>query len=343
VSRAEAAFLICPGRGSYAAAELGSLTRLAETLGSEGRDLLAELEALRAAHDPDGPSLGALDGEPAFRPGRHLLGRNASSLIFACAVLDARRAEHQTRPVCVAGNSLGFYTALVVAGALDLASGYRLVSTMARLQDVKTYGGQVLWTLIDDDWNLLPERRAVLEHVLHEVNSRGDGSLAGVSIWLGGHVVVAGSEAAMPALLAALPRVKVGSREFPFRLAHHGPFHTALLEPVARAARVELADLPFGRPNLPLIDGRGFVWSPLWAEPEALRDYTLGWQVTHTFDFTAAVRVGLLDFAADRRELLAPGTSLRAPVGHVEKWLAWPAPDTVTLPPAPASSPPPAP
>lgn len=310
-----AAFLLCPGRGSYAKPELGWLhARRAQDPGGVG-ELVDRLSELQRQLDPDAPSFVELDTAGEFRPARHLPGRHASPLIFACTLADAIRARRETTPVLVGGNSLGFYTALVVAGALPVEQGFRLVTVMARLQEeLAPPGGQVLWTLLDDDWQPVAARVELLQRLLVEI-----GDEVAVSIRLGGHVVLGGTESGVETLLARLPKVKLGEREFPFRLAFHGPFHTPLLAPVAARAVRELDDLGFRRPSVPLIDGRGYVWSPLWADRDALRAYTLQTQVTETFDFTTMVRTALLEYAPEVVELLAPGTSLRAPVGHVEK------------------------
>ena len=310
---------LCPGRGSYAKAELGTLQRLVEEIGDEGRALVELLEAERADLLPSSPSLVELDDAKEFRASKHLPGAHASPLIYSCTILDARRAARGGEPVLVGGNSLGFYSALVVSGALEVREGMRLVCTMATLQEEGPDGGQVLWTLLDDDWALLPERQEQLTAVMQDIEESGH-EIA-LSIRLGGHVVVAGDERAMRQLLAELPKVKLGKREFPFRLPFHGPFHTPRLATVAARARDALSDLPITTPQYPLIDGRGYVWSPRTAEPAALLEYTLTTQVTTTYDMTSAMRVALLEYAPSEFVLLEPGATLRAPLGHVERWL----------------------
>ena len=315
-------FLLCPGRGSYAKSELGTLHRLAKESGQEGRALLARLEEARSHLDPDLPSLEELDRAERFRPGLHLQGRNASPLIYACTLLDELVHRHKGELRVVGGNSLGFYSALVVSGALDPFSGLRLISTMARLQERGPKGGQVLWTLLEEDWTWSAERKALLLRLLKDLGRALPKASLRPSIFLGGHIVLAGSEEGIKALLERLPPVKLGKRDFPFRLAFHGPFHNPLLLPVAERALEELADLSFRRPRVSLIDGRGFIWSPLWTDPEKLRLYTLKTQVTETFDFTSTLRVGIREFACDEVNCLRPGSSLRAPLGHVESWLS---------------------
>jgi malonyl CoA-acyl carrier protein transacylase len=314
-------FLVCPGRGSYAKPELGTLNRLENELGSEGQELLASLEEVRARLDPDLPSLRELDAAERFRPGLHLLGRNASPLIYACTLLDERLHRSKAGPEVIGGNSLGFYSALVLSGVLDPVSGLRLISTMARLQERGPQGGQVLWTLLEEDWSWSSDRKATLLRIIRDLNRANPKASLRISIFLGGHIVVAGSEDGVRKALEALPQVKLGKRDFPFRLAFHGPFHNPLLLPVAELALEELGDLKFKPPRIPLVDGRGFVWSPLWGDPEKLRFYTLKTQVTETFDFTSTLRVGIQEFATNEIYCLGPGNTLRAPLGHVETWL----------------------
>ena len=85
------------------------------------------------------------------------------------------------------------------------------------------------------------------------------------------------------------------------------------LENVSALAFEHLPDELFSSPKLPLIDGRGEIWQP-WCDTHALRDYTLGAQVTQTYDFSRAVDVALKEFAPDRLIVLGPGSSMGAPV-----------------------------
>ena len=51
-------------------------------------------------------------------------------------------------------------------------------------------------------------------------------------------------------------------------------------------------------------------WSPWSTDPAALRDYTLGEQVTTPFNFAASMRVVLREWAPDLLLLPGPGNSL---------------------------------
>jgi acyl transferase domain-containing protein len=305
------AVLLCPGRGSYGREELGFLSRTLQP--GPVADALAACDDAR--REQGRQPLSEIDRAEKFRPGLHLDGENAAELIYFSTMLHVERLRERYEIAAVAGNSLGWYTALPASGACDPTSGWRLVAAMAALQK-QVPGGQILTTTVGDDWRRDEELwRGVLDS-LRALRERGDEFFCDHSIRLGGHEVIAGTEAAMSALLATLPKVKVGEREFPFRLAGHGPFHTRLCESTSLQATEMLADLPLRSPRCHLIDGFGNVHSPWSADPRELLRYTTREQVLETFDFTTAVRTAMREFQPDVLLCAGPGTSLRAPVGH---------------------------
>ncbi len=306
------AVVFCPGRGSYGATELGTLARLVRP--GEVADALALADDARASAGE--PTVSELDAAEKFRPSVHLEGRNASELIYFATLAHLEHVRDQYDVAAVVGNSLGWYTALAGAGALSVADGWRLVRSMSTHQQ-SIAGGQILTTAIDDDWRVDPERLAEIEQLVDAVSTRGADSFAAFSIRLGGHVVLAGTEAAIARLLDELPKRSAGEREFPFRLAGHGPFHTPLCAPVSELAVRELPELGWRQPHSWLVDGCGSAQSPWSVDPTELCRYTATTQLVQTFDFTAAVRTALREFNPDCCVCLAPGETLRAPVGHV--------------------------
>jgi [acyl-carrier-protein] S-malonyltransferase len=194
-------------------------------------------------------------------------------------------------------------------GALSLEDGYRLVQEMSLLQQEPLPsggpGGQVIYPLTGPDWRLDPDLVATVEAALAE----GDGEVH-ASIDLGGYAVLAGSETGVARLMQLLPPARVGERLYPLRLALQGPYHTPLVGHVADAAQQRLANVHWQAPEVALVDGRGARWSPWSADPAALRDYTLGEQVTTPFRFAASLRVALREWAPDHLMLPGPGNSL---------------------------------
>jgi malonyl CoA-acyl carrier protein transacylase len=212
----------------------------------------------------------------------------------------------------VGGNSMGWYTALGVAGALSFDDGFRLVQEMALLQMEFTDGGQVLYPLIDDQWRIDPAQVRRVDTAL-----ASSGGEAFPSIALGGYAVLAGSETGVEHLLEALPFVEMGPQFFPMRLAQHGPYHTSLLQGVAAKARRQLERLVFRAPRVTLVDGTGARFTPWSTDPAELMAYTLGKQIISPFSFTACVRAALREYAPERIVLPGPGNTLGGTIGQI--------------------------
>jgi len=292
------AVLICPGRGTYNAPELGYISR------HHGAPaLLGEFDAYRTAQGQE--TVSALDGAEKFSARVHTRGDNASPLIYAASLLDAQAISADYDIVAVTGNSMGWYSALAASGALDPMAGFAVVNTMGTLMQEHLIGGQTLYPFVGDNWQEIPGKRNELLTLVADINGRG-GAVLAVSIRLGGMLVLAGNEAGLKAFEAAVPAYD----RYPLRLPNHAAFHTALQEPVAAEGRARLGVDLFGPPQTPLIDGRGAIWWPGASDAAALRDYTLGAQVTETYDFSHAIQVAAREFAPDAFILTGPGATL---------------------------------
>jgi [acyl-carrier-protein] S-malonyltransferase len=299
--------ILCPGRGSYARKTRGSL--------DAAHPLVARAEAIRA--EQGRTPLLELD-RAEWSNDLQLRPDNASPLIWLVTMIDAEQAMREHRAVAIAGNSMGWYSALAVAGALSFEDGFRLVQEMAQLQMEQPGGGQLLFPIVDETWRIDPGRVAAVRAALAAAPGE-----AFESIRLGGYAVLAGTDRGLAILQKELPTTLLGTATYPVRLAQHGPYHTPLLEPVAERARARLARLDWRRPRVPLIDGAGRVHSPWSGDPAELRDYTLGAQVTTPYDVTGSVRVALREFAPDRICLPGPGNtlgSITAQIAILEGW-----------------------
>ncbi|NEX47916.1 ACP S-malonyltransferase [Pseudotabrizicola algicola] len=308
------AVVICPGRGTYTKTELGYLKRHFKDAA-----LLADFDARRAAAGQE--SLSALDGAASYSVARHTRGDNASALIYASTLGDFR-ALAGVKVVAVTGNSMGWYSALACAGALTAEAGFDVVNTMGTLMQERLIGGQLIYPFVDESWRPDAARKAELLALVAAIGARAGHSL-GLSIDLGGMLVLAGNEAGLSAFEAAVPPVQ---GRFPMRLANHAAFHTALQAPVAAEGRARLSPALFGQPDLPLVDGRGHVWWPGAVDPQALWDYTLGHQVTEAYDFTRAITHAAREFAPDLFIITGPGTTLGGAVAQsliLANWRSW--------------------
>lgn len=302
------ALLVLPGRGSYTEKSLGSLPA--------DHPWVAHADRYRSSLGL--PALSELDGAERFDSKLHLRPANVSALIYVASMLDAAEAARRHRIVAVAGNSMGWYTALAAGGALSFEDGLRLVQEMALLQEQHSAGGQVIYPIVDEDWRASQEQyRSVLTAL---ESSAGQ---AFPSIKLGGYAVLAGTDAGIRHLLDTLPKLKLGGTPYPFRLMQHGPYHTPLVEQVSREARQRLASLEFGAPTTTLIDGDGRRHTPWSSDPAELGEYTFGRQVTAPYDLSSSIFVGLREYAPDRVVLPGPGNTLGGVVAQVAIAEGW--------------------
>ena len=307
--RKQAVLVVCPGRGTYGAGELGYLARH-----HGSAPPIAEFDAARLSREVI--PLTALDGAAKFSTSLHGAGENAAPLIYAAGILDFLALDpEKAEVVAICGNSMGWYTALACAGVVTPEHGFAIADAMGVNSGMGEPGGQVLLTLVGDDWRPDPELCAAVGTIVGGIDDLYP------SIDLGGMLLVAGTEPALERLTAALPALPGRP---PLRLAGHGPFHTSLM---AESSRRALAQLPadwFGQPRVPLIDGQGRIWRPHAADRDALHAYTFATQILEPYDFTRSLSVAIKEFAPDRIVLLGPGDTLGGAIGQVlvaEQWL----------------------
>jgi len=311
---AEAALVVCPGRGTYGKGELGYLKRYHADKG----ELIASFDRLRTERAQ--PTISELDGADRFSPALHTRGDIASPLIFAASFADFLAIDRSRFDVAAAtGNSMGWYTTLAVAGAVGAKHGFRIIDAMGENSQAGEAGGQVLLTLVGEDWRELPGLRDEVLAVAAAIDGR-DGCKLHVSIELGGMIVFAGNEAGLAALLAEAPPTP--GRE-PLRLVNHGPFHTPLMQGSSDRAIDQIPVDWFGSPVMPMVDGRGHIWRPFASAADKLHRYTFATQILESYDFTRAVQVAVMEYSPDRIILLGPGDTLGGAIAQALISIEW--------------------
>jgi len=298
------AVLVCPGRGTYNKAELGTLDRT-----FPDPALMAVFDANRKAAGQE--TLTALDGAARFSVAKHTRGDNASALIYATSYGDSLSIRDDIEIVAVTGNSMGWYSALACGGAMTPEAAFDVVNSMGTLMQETLIGGQLVYPHMTQDWRMEPAGKAALLALIAEINTRPDHVLS-LSIDLGGMLVLAGDEAGLSSFEAVVPK----RDSFPMRLPNHAAFHSALMAPISDAGKRRLSRDLFGQPQKPLIDGRGAIWWPGATDTKDLWAYTLGAQVTETYDFTRAITIAAREFAPDLFIVTGPGTTLGGAVAQ---------------------------
>jgi [acyl-carrier-protein] S-malonyltransferase len=318
------AVIVCPGRGSYNSTELGTLKKL--PFASAWKDVIesADQQCAKAGLS----TITELDSATKFARGTHLEAAHASSLIYTLSVASMRamsRAARQWEPVAIVGNSLGWYTALQLSGCVSFEQGLGLVIGTGTFQrQAGQVGGQLVYPILDDNWEASEELSAAVEDGM--AVARAQGGFADLSIDLGGLMVLAGDDVGMAALKASLPPVVRGATKFPLVLPAHSAFHTPLMEPMAKAMEERAPSFSYP-PTIPLVDGTGRIWrkddDAPQADAAALREYTIGEQIRGPYHFGRSLEIALDEWDPDAVVLLGPGASLGGAIGQVISRHGW--------------------
>ena len=224
-----------PGQGSQA---VGMGKDLADAF-PEARAVFAEVdEAL-------GQNLSAIMFEG---PEETLtLTANAQPALMAVSiavmrVLEARGLSLKDKVSCVAGHSLGEYSALCAAGAFSLADTARLLRIRGNaMQSAVPVGEGAMAAIIGLE-------QADVEAVCKEASTGGSCQIANDNG--GGQLVISGSKPAVE-VAARLATEKGAKRAL--MLSVSAPFHSALMTPAADAMREALATVAVKAPVVPLI------------------------------------------------------------------------------------------
>ena len=229
--------IICPGRGSYTRETSGYL----KTYGTPAKDQISFMDEKR--NTAGLPTLSKLDSQP-FKAKIHMKGEHASPLIYACSLADFLSIDQSRYEiVAITGNSMGWYSALALGGALKHENVYTLIGTMGSMMKDTIIGGQIIYSITNDNWQV---DKATKEKGLKEVEKAG----ANISIYLGGYLVIGGTQKALDKLLKALPH----NDKYPFQLPYHAAYHTPLMESISEKALTMLPEQIFQKPIVPLVD-----------------------------------------------------------------------------------------
>ena len=209
-------------------------------------------------------------------------------------------------PEMVAGHSLGEFSALVAAGAMDFEEGLKLVSIRAQAMQKACEtnpGGMAAVLMLDAE---------TIERICEET----EGIVVAANYNCEGQVVISGEKAAVD---AACIRLKEAGARRALPLPVGGAFHSPLMEP----ARAELAEgiekAIFKTPICPVYQN---VTAQPSTDPEEIKANLLS-QLTSPVRWTQSVQNMIAD-GADTFIELGPGKVLQGLVAKIAK-------DQVTL------------
>ncbi|ROR32633.1 ACP S-malonyltransferase [Inmirania thermothiophila] len=241
------AFLF-PGQGSQAVGMLGGLAaahrEVRETFDEASEALGLDLWRL-VSEGPEAELNRTVNTQPAM-------------LAAGVAVWRVWLAQGGPRPAWMAGHSLGEYTALVCAGALDLADAVGLVAERGRLmQEAVPEGEGAMAAILGLEAEAVAEicRRAARDQVVAPANLNAPDQ-----------VVVAGQREAVERAVAAAR--EAGARRA-VTLPVSVPSHCALMRPAAEALAARLAEVEIRPPAIPVVHNADVC---VHGEPQAIRE-----------------------------------------------------------------------
>ncbi len=148
-------------------------------------------------------------------------------------------------PAAVAGHSLGEYTALVAAGALDFENGIKLVAARGRYMQEAVLGQQGAMAAIIG----LPDE--TVQSVCHEISAETHMVLAPANYNSVGQTVIAGHTVAVE---RALILAKEKGAKLAVIIPVSVPCHCDLVRPAADKLASVLNDMPFKSPVIPVLN-----------------------------------------------------------------------------------------
>ena len=172
------------------------------------------------------------------------------------AVYRAWRALGGPQPELVAGHSLGEYTALTVAGALDFKDTLPLVRFRAQSMQQAVpegEGAMAAILMLDDD-------------VVRAACSEAGGEVQAVNFNAPGQVVIAGEKQAVDRAIEAC-KAKGAKRAMPLPVS--APFHSTLMRPAADKLKGYLQNMALRAPQTAVINN---VDVTIVREPAAIKD-----------------------------------------------------------------------
>jgi len=289
--------LLFPGQGSQ---EVGMGADVAETSDAARRTFEAADRAL-------GFPLSRLCFEGPEEELRRTEIQQPAILTTSIALLRALEESLGAAPraAFVAGHSLGEYSALVAAGALDFEDGVRLVHARGRyMQEAVPEGRGAMAAVMGSD-------AAAVEEACEQAARESGRTVAPANYNSPQQTVIAGDAVAVE---RACARARERGAKRAVTLPVSAPFHCELMRPAAEKLALELEGVVFRDPQPPVVTN-------VEAEPNASGARVaelLRIQVTAPVRFTGMVQ-RLLGLGVDRFLEVGPGGVLGGLVARIER------------------------
>jgi [acyl-carrier-protein] S-malonyltransferase len=268
-----------------------------------GRDIYEQFAVARELFDRADAALGRPISRLCFEGPAEELGKTSNSqpaiYVTSMALLAVAREQRQlaNSPALVSGHSLGEYSALCAAGALEFEPGLQLVETRGRVTQEAanaTPGGMAAILGLDED-----ATRAACEETgaeLCNINSPGQ-------------LVIGGLKDAV-AKACELALARGAKRAIPLDV--NGAFHTSLMQPAVAAMNEAVRAANLVAPSVPFVAN---ATADAMTDPAAIGDQ-LVFQLTHPVRWVQCVQYMAANGAAAFVEI-GPGKVLTGLVRRI--------------------------
>lgn len=218
--------------------------------------------------------------------------------IFLHSVILAK-CQPEFRPDMVAGHSLGEFSALVAAGALDLEDGLRLVAIRAN----------AMQKACDKVPGTMAAIIALPSETIEKVCDEVEGVVVAANYNCDGQVVISGERSAVE---EACARLKEAGAKRALVLPVGGAFHSPLMQPAADELAAGIESVKFNEPVCPVYQN---VTALPTTDPMEIKKNLLA-QLTAPVKWTQTVMNMVADGASDFIEV-GPGKVLQGLVSKI--------------------------
>ena len=227
--------------------------------------------------------------------------------VFLHSVIKAISLGDEFKPSMVAGHSLGEFSALVAAGALNFEDGLRLVYARAMaMQKACEAAPSTMAAIVG-----LPDDK--IEEICAEVSKEGS-VVVPANYNCPGQLVISGN---VEAINEACEKLKAAGAKRALPLKVGGAFHSPLMQPAKDELQAAIEKTEFSAPQCPVyqnVDGKPRT------DPADIKANLIA-QLTSSVRWTSCVQNRIADGADDFTEC-GPGKALQGMIGRIDKNVA---------------------
>jgi len=228
-------------------------------------------------------------------------------LTSSVALWRAWQARSGPRPAVMAGHSLGEFSALVCAGAIEFADAVTLVQQRgAFMQAAVPVGVGAMAAIIglDDE---------AINRICAEVSTTAEGAVAAVNFNSPGQVVIAGHTATVELAIGVLKEAGA-KRALPLPVS--APFHTQLMKPAGEQLGELIDAIAIRAPSIPVVHN---VHAKTESEPEKIKALLVE-QISSPVQWTRCI-ASIIELGVSQMVECGPGKVLSGLNRRIDKSL----------------------